>query len=91
MLGRLLPNFLADKFGPYNMLLPCLYITASLTFAWFAISNFVGVVVFGLLYGFWSASCELNSSINYLPIFNTCLLRRFFDAFAVGSVECFSR
>ncbi|KAF8809445.1 MFS general substrate transporter [Phlegmacium glaucopus] len=56
VLGRLLPNFFADKFGPYNMLLPCMYISAALAFAWFGISNFAGVIVFGLLYGFWSGS-----------------------------------
>lgn len=63
MLGRLLPNFFADKFGPYNMLLPCMYISAALAFAWFGISNFAGVIVFGLLYGFWSGSCEPNLTI----------------------------
>lgn len=66
MLGRLLPNFFADKFGPYNMLLPCLYISAVLAFAWFGVSNFVGVIIFGLLYGFWSGSCE--SKFHYLSI-----------------------
>ena len=65
MLGRLLPNFFADKFGPYNMLLPCLYISAVLAFAWFGISNFVGIIIFGLLYGFWSGSCEFEF-IHYL-------------------------
>jgi hypothetical protein len=58
VLGRLLPNFFADKFGPYTMLLPCLYISAGLAFTWFGISSFAGVIVFGLLYGFWSGSCE---------------------------------
>ena len=67
MLGRLLPNFFADKFGPYNMLLPCLYISAVLAFAWFGISNFAGVVIFGLLYGFWSGSCEFKF-IHYLTV-----------------------
>lgn len=70
MLGRLLPNFFADKFGPYNMLLPCLYISAVLAFAWFGVSNFVGVIIFGLLYGFWSGSCESNSSIICLSELN---------------------
>ena len=68
MLGRLLPNFFADKFGPYNMLLPCLYISAALAFAWFGISNFAGVIVFGLLYGFWSGSCQSHFNFNH-PFF----------------------
>jgi MFS transporter, MCT family, solute carrier family 16 (monocarboxylic acid transporters), member 10 len=62
VLGRLLPNFFADKFGPYNMLLPCMYISAALAFAWFGISNFAGVIIFGLLYGFWSGSCESKAN-----------------------------
>ncbi|KAF8148455.1 MFS general substrate transporter [Crassisporium funariophilum] len=56
ILGRLLPNFFADKFGAYNMLLPCLFITSGLAFAMFGISNLAGVIIFGLLYGFWSGS-----------------------------------
>jgi len=56
VLGRLLPNFFADKFGPYNMLIPCLAISSILVFGIFGVSNFAGVTVFGLLYGFWSGS-----------------------------------
>ncbi|KAF8878805.1 MFS general substrate transporter [Gymnopilus junonius] len=55
-LGRLLPNFFADKFGTYNLLLPCLFISSGLAFTMFAISDFPGVIVFGLLFGFWSGS-----------------------------------
>ncbi|PPQ84510.1 hypothetical protein CVT26_003159 [Gymnopilus dilepis] len=38
-LGRLLPNFFADRFGTYNLLLPCLFISSGLVFTMFAISN----------------------------------------------------
>ena len=50
VLGRLLPNFFADRFGPYNMFLPYWYISTVLAFAWFCISNFVGVIIFAVLY-----------------------------------------
>ncbi|KDR74832.1 hypothetical protein GALMADRAFT_564664 [Galerina marginata CBS 339.88] len=56
VLGRLLPNFFADKIGPYNMLLPCLFISSAVAFAMFGVSNFTGVILFGLFYGFWSGS-----------------------------------
>lgn len=56
VLGRLLPNFFADKYGPYNLLLPCLFISSALAFAMFGITSFPAVVAFGLLYGFWSGS-----------------------------------
>ncbi|KAF9447281.1 MFS general substrate transporter [Macrolepiota fuliginosa MF-IS2] len=54
--GRLLPNFLADKFGTYNMLLPSLYISSGLVFALFGINDFAGLTIFAILYGFWSGS-----------------------------------
>jgi len=54
--GRLLPNFFADKIGPYNMLIPCLFLSSALAFAMLGVRNFAGVVVFGVLYGFWSGS-----------------------------------
>ncbi|KAJ7215155.1 major facilitator superfamily domain-containing protein [Mycena rebaudengoi] len=54
--GRLLPNFIADGWGPYNMLVVCLAVSAGLAFSIFALDSFVGMVVFALLYGFWSGS-----------------------------------
>lgn len=57
VLGRLLPNIFADKIGPYNMLLPCLFMSSALAFAMMGIKNFTGVAVFAILYGFWSGSC----------------------------------
>ncbi|KAF9463208.1 major facilitator superfamily domain-containing protein [Collybia nuda] len=54
--GRLLPNFIADRIGPYNMLIPCLIISSILAFSIFGIHSFAGVVVFSFLYGFWSGS-----------------------------------
>ena len=79
MLGRLLPNFFADKFGPYNMLLPCLYISAALAFAWFGILNFAGIIVFGLLYGFWSGSCEFKFGPSFFSVYELkpCLTQTF--------------
>ncbi|KAF9472707.1 MFS general substrate transporter [Pholiota conissans] len=55
-LGRLFPNFFADKLGPYNMLIPCVSVSSGLLFAMLGISNFNGVVVFGFLYGFSSGA-----------------------------------
>ncbi|RDB28171.1 Riboflavin transporter MCH5 [Hypsizygus marmoreus] len=54
--GRLLPNFFADKIGPYNMLIPCLVISSILIFSIFGVHSFAGVAIFGILYGFWSGS-----------------------------------
>ncbi|KAJ7482003.1 major facilitator superfamily domain-containing protein [Mycena latifolia] len=54
--GRLLPNFIAVRVGPYNMMIPCLAISSALTFSIFGLETFRGVVIFGVLYGFWSGS-----------------------------------
>lgn len=56
VLGRIFPNFFADRCGTYNILLPCLFISSALAFSMFAITNFTGMAVFGVLYGFWSGS-----------------------------------
>ncbi|KAF8645564.1 hypothetical protein AX16_007737 [Volvariella volvacea WC 439] len=60
VLGRILPNFFADRLGAYNMLLACLVCSAVLAFCIFAVQDFAGIVVFGILYGFFSGSCESN-------------------------------
>lgn len=54
--GRIIPNFLADKTGPLNMLLPCSFISALLAYCWIAIDNTAGVIVFCVLYGFFSGT-----------------------------------
>ncbi|KAJ7179763.1 major facilitator superfamily domain-containing protein, partial [Mycena filopes] len=55
--GRILPNVVADRVGPYNMLIPCLAISSALVFSIFGLKTCAGVVIFAVLYGFWSGSC----------------------------------
>ncbi|KAJ7800464.1 major facilitator superfamily domain-containing protein [Mycena olivaceomarginata] len=54
--GRILPNFVADRVGPYNMLIPCLAISSALIFSIFALKTCAAIIVFAALYGFWSGS-----------------------------------
>ncbi|KAI0314322.1 MFS general substrate transporter [Amylostereum chailletii] len=54
--GRIIPNFLADKTGPLNMLIPCSIISAILALCWIRIHNVAGLVVFAILYGFFSGT-----------------------------------
>lgn len=54
--GRVIPNFLADKTGPLNMLVPCAAISSLLAFCWIAISSKAGLIVFCILYGFFSGT-----------------------------------
>ncbi|KAJ7722850.1 major facilitator superfamily domain-containing protein [Mycena metata] len=54
--GRILPNFIADRVGPYNMMIPCLAISSALLFSIFGLKTCAGVIIFAALYGFWSGS-----------------------------------
>lgn len=52
--GRILPNFLADHWGPLNMLVPAAGITALLAFCWIAVNSTAGIIILSMLYGFFS-------------------------------------
>ena len=54
--GRVIPNFLADKTGPLNMLFPCAAISSLLAFCWIAIDSKAGLIIFCILYGFFSGT-----------------------------------
>lgn len=54
--GRIVPNFFADKFGPLNVTFLFSFICAILGFSWIAVSNTGGLLVFALLYGFFSGT-----------------------------------
>ncbi|TLD26912.1 hypothetical protein PspLS_04806 [Pyricularia sp. CBS 133598] len=54
IVGRVVPNHLADRAGSVNMLLVCGVSTLVVLAGWFGIQNFAGLVVFALLYGGFS-------------------------------------
>ena len=54
--GRILPNFLADKIGALNMLVPCTIAAGILCLGWIAITNVAGITVFAVLYGFFAGA-----------------------------------
>lgn len=54
--GRIVPNFLADRIGALNVLIPCTLINAGLIFAWLGIKSTGGMVAFTIFYGFFSGS-----------------------------------
>ncbi|KAK4244362.1 major facilitator superfamily domain-containing protein [Corynascus novoguineensis] len=56
ILGRLLPNYFADRLGPFNIMAPAAACSAVLAFAWIGIRSTPGLIVFCLLYGFTSGS-----------------------------------
>ena len=56
MVGRIVPNFFADRTGPMNMLIPCVGMAACLGLAWIAIHVSAWLFVFCGLYGFFSGT-----------------------------------
>ncbi|KAF8595642.1 MFS general substrate transporter [Ceratobasidium sp. AG-I] len=54
--GRTLPNFIADKLGPFNLLIACSMITGALIFAIFGIKSSGALIAFSILYGFFSGA-----------------------------------
>ncbi|KAI9760174.1 MAG: hypothetical protein M1840_002591 [Geoglossum simile] len=54
--GRIIPNIIADKLGAWNVLIPFTLIVGILSFAWIGIHNLAGIVVFCVLYGFFSGA-----------------------------------
>lgn len=54
--GRIIPNIMADKYGSLNVLIPFILVAGGLIFAWIGIHNLAGVIVFCILFGFFSGS-----------------------------------
>jgi len=55
--GRTLPNVLADRVGQYNVIIPCAFITGCLIFVMFGATSPGAIIVFSILYGFFSGAC----------------------------------
>ncbi|KAJ7496787.1 MFS general substrate transporter [Mycena latifolia] len=63
--GRLLPNILADRIGPYNVFIPCTAACSVLIFSMLAIQTPAGIIVFAVLFGFFSGA--------FLSLFGPCI------------------
>jgi len=55
-IGRIIPNFVADKTGPLNILVPCALISGVLAFTWIPVHTVGGLMVFCVMYGIFSGS-----------------------------------
>ncbi|QRV93586.1 major facilitator superfamily transporter [Ceratobasidium sp. AG-Ba] len=56
ILGRTLPNFISDRIGVFNVMIPCSTIGGVLVFAMFGVKSSGALVVFAVLYDFFSGS-----------------------------------
>ena len=54
--GRIIPNFIADRTGPMNMIVPCALISGILALCLIAARTLAPVIVICALYGFFSGS-----------------------------------
>ncbi|KAK0443565.1 MFS general substrate transporter [Armillaria borealis] len=54
--GRFMPNFLADKYGPLNVIIPSGIISSGMLWALLGVRSVAGVALFGLVYGFVSSA-----------------------------------
>ncbi|KAI9666677.1 MAG: hypothetical protein M1821_004613 [Bathelium mastoideum] len=56
LVGRIIPNLLADRTGPFNILILCSLTTALLAFSWIWVDRVEALFVFCSLYGFFSGA-----------------------------------
>ncbi|KAK0615269.1 major facilitator superfamily domain-containing protein [Bombardia bombarda] len=54
--GRVVPNYFADKIGPLNIMIIACFVSSLLSFCWIAVNSKAGIIVFCILYGFFSGS-----------------------------------
>lgn len=56
IVGRILPNIIADKIGGLNVMIPAVSIATILAFSWISISTTAGCIIFSSLYGLFIGS-----------------------------------
>ncbi|KAJ6256539.1 hypothetical protein Dda_8401 [Drechslerella dactyloides] len=52
--GRVVPNFFADRIGSINMQIPAMIVSGVLILCWLPMTTFASMLVFVVLYGFFS-------------------------------------
>lgn len=54
--GRIVPNYLADKLGPFNVVIPCTLLSGLLCYCFIAATSSAGIIVLIAFYGFFSGT-----------------------------------
>lgn len=54
--GRIIPNFIADRLGPFNVVIPCTLISGILCFCFIKATSSAGLIVLMGFYGFFSGT-----------------------------------
>ncbi|KAL2106157.1 hypothetical protein VUR80DRAFT_7210 [Thermomyces stellatus] len=87
VLGRIGPNYLADKCGPINILLLSGFASGILCFGWMGIRNFGGIVAFAVLYGISSGglvSVTPTAAVSLTPDLSVVGTRMGMQFFSTG-------
>ncbi len=59
VVGRIIPNYIADRYtGPMNLLIPVVLCTSLLTFCWIAVSSRGGLYGWAVVYGISGAAIQ---------------------------------
>jgi len=59
LFGRIIPSFLADRFfGPYNTLIPFVFISGLILYFWSLVTTSAGLYAFALTYGLFSGGFQ---------------------------------
>lgn len=61
--GRIVPSLLTDYIGPFNVLVPFAIVSSILCFCWIGTKNKGGIIVLGILFGFFSSPITLVPGI----------------------------
>jgi hypothetical protein len=72
LIGRVLPGYLADAYGHYNIMIMAAFASAITAFSWTAATSLAGLTIISIVYGFTSGVRDIVSLIGWAsgtPIF----------------------
>ncbi|KAF2495234.1 MFS general substrate transporter [Lophium mytilinum] len=56
--GRIVPNFFADRVGPLNMIIPFAFLSGILIYSWAGVTSTGGLYAFSVIYGLFAAAMQ---------------------------------
>ncbi|EAA27839.1 MFS general substrate transporter [Neurospora crassa] len=68
MFGRTLPNWLSDKVGPFNILIPGALVCGALTLAMMGVKGLGAIIVVAILFGFFSGVFIALPTVCYIAL-----------------------
>ncbi|KAM5362717.1 hypothetical protein ACJZ2D_012379 [Fusarium nematophilum] len=56
--GRILPNYVADRFGTISVYIPLALVTGTMMYCWAAVNSVTGLFVWAAIYGIWTGGVQ---------------------------------